>query len=129
MRLHQGDPVLSRLIRIDGRGNVELLALRSLPPELRRKLQFEWNEFLLSPQGGTMKGFLFGEVGNKKPDVVEVMLSSGALPVIDATFRSNHPIHAFKTAFYRAVLEQVTGVGTVTAGDYRSGRRQTPVGP
>lgn len=75
-----------------------------------------------------MSGFFLGKVGGKKPDLVEVMLSQNTIHVIDASFAYGDPIHNFKSAFYRSVLEHLIDVNTVTSTDYRSPLRQTPVG-
>jgi hypothetical protein len=105
-------------------------ALENLPntPENRR-LRARWHEFKWSAGRGDMSGFLLGKVGNKRPDIVEVSLSSDVIHITDASFAHNDPIHNFKSAFYRSVIERLTSVGTVTSTDSRSPLRQTPVGP
>jgi hypothetical protein len=88
-----------------------------------------WREFKLAARDGNMAGFFLGTVGSKRPDIVEVNLSGNAIHVVDASFAYNDPIHNFKSAFYRTVIERLINVGTVTATDYRAPLRQTPVGP
>ena len=88
-----------------------------------------WEQFQLGQESGEPHPFFFGRVGNKRPDVVEVMLSSNHVSVTDASFAYGDLIHNFKTAFYRVVLERlIMGSIRVTAIDYRSPWRQTPVG-
>lgn len=94
-------------------------------PALRRR----WREFLLSQGEGDLSGFFLGRVGDKRPDIVEVMLGQGEIHLYDASFAYQDPIHNFKSAFYRTVMERLINVGTVTATDYRSPLRQTPIGP
>lgn len=112
----QGDPVLAP-------------AFRALETTTDARLRDRWRQFKTSGRRGDMSGFFLGEVGSKQPDVVEVMLSHDAIHVTDASFAYGDPIHNFKSAFYRSVLEHLIDVGTVTATDYRSPLRQTPVGP
>ncbi|GGX79720.1 hypothetical protein GCM10007160_03880 [Litchfieldella qijiaojingensis] len=88
-----------------------------------------WHEFKYSTRAGDMYGFFLGEVGAKRPDVVEVLLSQNEIHITDATFAVGDPIHNFKSAFYRAVMERLINVGRVTATDYRAPMRQSPVGP
>jgi hypothetical protein len=94
-------------------------------PAIRRR----WREFKYSTRAGDMNGFFLGEVGSKRPDVVEVLLSQNEIHITDATFAVGDPIHNFKSAFYRAVMERLINVQTVTSTDYRAPLRQSPVGP
>ncbi len=115
-QVEAGDPVLAPAFKF----------LEEHPdPAVRQR----WEEFKYSAKGGDMSGFLLGKVGDKRPDVVEVMLSQSEIHVLDASFAYQDPIHNFKTAFYRSVLEQMIDVETVTGTDYRAPFRQTPVGP
>jgi hypothetical protein len=92
-------------------------------PGFRRR----WNEFKNSGTQGDMSGFFWGTVGKKRPDLVEVMLSQNAIHITDASFAYQDPIHNFKSAFYKSVVERLINVGTVTSTDYRAPLRQTPM--
>ncbi|MGC4073000.1 MAG: DUF4157 domain-containing protein [Nibricoccus sp.] len=94
------------------------------PAILRR-----WKEFKTSTVQGDMSGFFLGTVGKKRPDLVEVMLSKDAIHVTDASFAYGDPIHNFKSAFYKVVMERLVNVKTVTSADYRAPLKQTPIGP
>jgi hypothetical protein len=94
-------------------------------PAIKRR----WQEFKTSTTPGDMSGFFLGTVGKKRPDIVEVMLSQNEIHIIDASFAYQDPIHNFKSAFYKTVMERLINVGTVTATDYRAPLRQTPVAP
>lgn len=94
-------------------------------PQIRQR----WREFKLSSHAGDMSGFFLGTVGSKRPDIVEVNLSGNAIHIVDASFAHSDPIHNFKSAFYRTVIERLINVTTVTSTDYRAPLRQTPVGP
>jgi hypothetical protein len=98
-------------------------------PQIQSAFRKRWEEFKNSQKSGDMSGFFMGMVGDKKPDVVEVMLGQGEIHIYDASFAYGDPIHNFKSAFYRAVMESLINVNTVTATDYRSPLRQTPMGP
>lgn len=86
-----------------------------------------WEEFKNSPKQGDMSGFFLGKVGTKRPDMVEVMLGQDAIHIADATFAFQDPIHNFKSAFYKTVMERMTTVKTVTSTDYRAPLKQTPL--
>lgn len=92
-------------------------------PEVRKK----WQEFKTSSKAGDMSGFFLGKVGSKRPDIVEVMLSQNEIHITDASFAYADPIHNFKSAFYKAVMERMTTVGTVTSTDYRAPLLQKPM--
>jgi len=94
-------------------------------------IRARWERFKLNQfaDDASLHEFFLGRVGDKIPDVVEVMLSQNEIHIIDASFAYEDPIHNFKTAFYRAVMQRLINVGTVSATDYRSPIRQTPVGP
>jgi hypothetical protein len=86
-----------------------------------------WDEFKHSPKQGDLSGFFLGKVGTKRPDMVEVMLSQDTIHIADATFAYQDPIHNFKSAFYKTVLERLINVKTVTSTDYRAPFKQTPL--
>ncbi|KFN42966.1 DUF4157 domain-containing protein [Arenimonas oryziterrae] len=86
-----------------------------------------WNEFKYSSKQGDMSGFFLGTVGKKRPDMVEVMLSLDTIHIVDASFAFSDPIHNFKSAFYKTVMERLITVGTVTSTDYRAPLLQTPM--
>jgi hypothetical protein len=92
-------------------------------PAFRRR----WNEFKNSPNQGDMSGFFLGKVGSKRPDMVEVMLSQDEIHINDVSFAYQDPIHNFKSAFYKKVMEHLINVKTVTSSDYRAPLRQTPM--
>ena len=96
-----------------------------------RAIRARWERFQLNQASDSpdLSAFFLGKVGAKRPDVVEVLLSQSEIHITDASFAYSDPIHNFKTAFYRTVLERLINVKTVTATDYRSPLRQTPVGP
>ncbi len=72
-------------------------------------------------------GLLLGVIGQKSPDFVHVDLGSsagpGSLAVVDATFAVGDPRHLFKSEFYKAVLQEMTGLPT-SATDRRSDLRK-----
>ena len=111
-----GDPVLEPAYRA---------AESHRSADVRRR----WQEFLLGQGEGDLSAFMLGKVGNKQPDVVEVMLSRDTIVVTDPSLAYSDPIHNFKTAFYRAVLERLVPGVDVGARDYRSEARQVLVGP
>ena len=52
------------------------------------------------------------EVGSRRPDLVEFFLESGDVVVTDVVYSSDGNylrVHAFKTDFYRAVLQEMIG--------------------
>jgi hypothetical protein len=81
-------------------------------------------------RAGDRSGILLGVIGDKRPDFVHVDLGpttgTGGLGMIDSTFALGDPRHLFKSAFYQAVLEAMTGLRT-SATDYRSALRQRPL--
>ncbi|AKC86793.1 hypothetical protein WQ53_08515 [Pseudoxanthomonas suwonensis] len=83
---------------------------------------------LMDAPGGSGEGFGAGLVGNKRPDVIEVLLSRDAIHVLDPSQRWADPVHNFKTAFYEAVLRQLIDVGNVTSADTGGGARVRPTG-
>lgn len=97
----------------------------STDPSIQRR----WEEFKWSAKQGKMSGFFLGKVGSKQPDIVEVRLSANEIEIIDPTFAVGDPIHNFKSAFYRAVVERLIDVATVTATDFRAPGRTTKIGP
>lgn len=114
--LRQGDPSLTA-------------AYNACEQHPDKAIRARWEEFKSSRKAGDMSGFFLGTVGSKRPDIVEVMLSQGEIHITDATFAYGDPIHNFKSAFYKVVMERLINVKTVTSTDYRSPARQTPVGP
>ncbi len=117
----------------------------STNPALRR----EWNEFLfgrselpgrnaaeqarfrlslLATAGGGFEGFGSGLVGDKRPDIIEVVLSQDAIHVIDPSQRWSNPVHNFKSAFYEAVLRELVNVGQISSVDTGGGARIRPTG-
>lgn len=114
--LRQGDPSLTAAFN----------ACENSPDPV---IHARWREFRTSTKAGDMSGFFLGRVGSKQPDLVEVLLSQNEIHITDATFAYGDPIHNFKSAFYKAVMERLINVGTVTATDYRSPLRQSPIGP
>ena len=114
-------------------------------PALRR----EWNRFLFGSEelgaggraarerfrralldlpGGSGEGFGAGRVGNKQPDILEVLLSQDTIHVLDPSQAWSTAVHNFKTAFYEAVLRRLIDVGNVTSADTGGGMRIRPVG-
>jgi hypothetical protein len=87
-----------------------------------------YRQALMDAPSGSGEGFGAGLVGNKQPDVIEVLLSESALHVLDPSQRWADPVHNFKTAFYEAVLRQLIDVATVTSADTGGGARVRPTG-
>jgi hypothetical protein len=79
-----------------------------------------WSEFL--------RDFRRGTNGEKKPDILEVMLSRNQLVVTDPSLAYLDPIHNFKLAVYHAIIERLINV-QVGATDIRGVLRQTLAGP
>jgi hypothetical protein len=90
----------------------------------------QFRQALLDLPGGSGEGFGAGRVGNKQPDVIEVLLTQeDALHVLDPSQAWSTDIHNFKTAFYEAVLRRLIDVATVTSTDTGGGTRMRPIGP
>jgi hypothetical protein len=87
-----------------------------------------FRQALLDAPGGSGEGFGAGRVGNKQPDILEVLLSQDTIHVLDPSQRWSDPVHNFKTAFYEAVLRQLIDVGQVTSADTGGGARIRPTG-
>ncbi|MEZ0213578.1 MAG: hypothetical protein ACAH27_11625, partial [Xanthobacteraceae bacterium] len=120
-----GDPALARAWDV-----VERLANdRFYRPEVpfEARMRRECRDFLAYRDKDTGGAFLLGTVGNKIPDAIQVALDFNRIIVIDATAALGNPVHAFKTAFYAAVLRRMVGGVTVQAGDYRAFLRQSDV--
>jgi Domain of unknown function (DUF4157) len=102
----------------------EAMARRAAQPPTRgrrpRDFADEWAEFQAS--------FRRGRIGNKRPDIVELMLSRNQIVLVDPSLAYSNPIHNFKSAVYRAVFERLINA-EVAGGDIRSLQRQTLVGP
>jgi hypothetical protein len=93
------------------------------PPQRgRRSADFadRWAEFL--------NDFRRGTNATKKPDIVEVMLSRNQIVVTDPSLAYSDPIHNFKLAVYRSIVERLINV-QVGAVDLRSLLRATLAGP
>ncbi len=101
--------------------NEFLFGRRHIPPRERQAL--------LQAPGAVGEGFGAGIVGNKQPDVVEVVLSNDAIHILDPSQAWASPIHNFKTAFYEAVMRRLISVGHVTSADTGGGTRIRPIGP
>lgn len=112
--LRQGDPTLTAAYNA---------CEHNTNPDIVKR----WQEFKTSTKKGDMSGFFLGTVGTKRPDIVEVMLSQSEIHITDASFAYGDPIHNFKSAFYKVVMERLINVSTVTSTDYRSPLRQTPI--
>ena len=84
-----------------------------------------WEEFKWAQKNEKQNPFFLGTVGNKRPDIVKVNLSSNEITIVDTSFAYAEKIHNFKTAFYKTVLERVIrGSVVLTAIDYRSPSRK-----
>ena len=84
-----------------------------------------WEEFKSAQKNEKQNPFFLGTVGNKRPDIVKVNLSSNEITIVDTSFAYAEKIHNFKTAFYKTVLERVIrGSVVLTAIDYRSPSRK-----
>jgi hypothetical protein len=83
-------------------------------PILRKEIQILQNH--LDPKVQELwkvwyKSFAKGKVGNKKPDIIEFLPDRNLAVVSDPTLAVQSkfgPVHAFKTLFYRRVLEVST---------------------
>lgn len=87
-----------------------------------------FRQALLDSPVGSGEGFGAGRVGDKRPDVIEVLLSQDAIHVLDPSQRWSDPVHNFKTAFYEAVIRQLIDVANVTSADTGGGSRVRPTG-
>jgi hypothetical protein len=85
-------------------------------------------QLLLDTRNGGGQGVGRGRVGDKEPDVLEVLLSQDAVHVLDPSQRWANPVHNFKSAFYEAALRQLIDVATVTSTDIGGGSRMRPTG-
>jgi hypothetical protein len=72
-------------------------------PELRRDM----SQFL----EGRLEGGGSREIGSRRPDIVEFFLERGEVIVTDVATATTR-VHAFKTDFYRAVIETMIGSRT-----------------
>jgi hypothetical protein len=77
--------------------------LRSMANDLRNHPDFI-KEFV---SGG--KGQGTGNVGARKPDIIEFFLDRNEVVITDITLDVNSPVHQFKTEFYREVLQKMLG--------------------
>jgi hypothetical protein len=73
--------------------------------------------------------FTDGVVGAKKPDLVEFDVPNRMGFVLDFTQAYGDPVHNFKTLFYLRVFELMISGTEFRGADYRSPRRQRPIGP
>jgi hypothetical protein len=112
--LRQGDPELTAAYN---------LCENNPDPAFKKR----WDEFKNSPKKGDLSGFFLGTVGSKRPDMVEVMLGQNEIHIADVTFAYQDPIHNFKSAFYKTVMQRLINVKTVTSTDYRAPLKQTPL--
>lgn len=76
-----------------------------------------------------LRDFRRGTIGAKKPDILEVMLSQNQIVVTDPSLAYADPIHNFKLAVYRAVIERLLPGVQVGAMDIRAVLRHTLAGP
>lgn len=106
----------------------EFLFGRSVMPGRNAAEQAIFRQSLLTTAGGGFEGFGSGLVGDKRPDIIEVVLSQDALHVIDPSQRWSNPVHNFKSAFYESVLRELVNVGQVTSADTGGGARIRPTG-
>jgi hypothetical protein len=113
------DPVLRR------QWNEFLFGMREMPGA-NRAARDRFRQHLLDLPGGSGEGFGAGRVGNKQPDIIEVLLSQDTIHVTDPSQQWSAAVHNFKTAFYEAVLRQLIDVGTVTSTDTGGGARLRP---
>lgn len=61
---------------------------------------------------GSIKGGGSREVGSRRPDLVEFFMDQGDVVVTDIVYSNDGNylrVHAFKTEFYRAVLQSMLG--------------------
>jgi hypothetical protein len=87
-----------------------------------------WEEFKWAQSAGNPRSFFLGNVGDKRPDIVKVNLSTNEIAITDASFAYADKIHNFKTAFYKTVVERmIHGSVLVTAVDYRAPSRKRPI--
>ncbi len=119
-----GDPVVAPY-------HQQCEALARTDPAFRR----EWNNFLWGnqrsgsagrrgPSGDAGSAFMLGVNGFRKLDMADVLVSADTVRVADASFAYLSPIHNFKTAYYRSLIERLMPGFTVTAEDIRSATRR-----
>jgi hypothetical protein len=122
--VRQNDPVVTPAFELCERLAAEARERRKTQPpgSGKRPEDFadRWEDFL--------SDFGKGTIGAKKPDILEVMLTRDQIVVSDPSLAYSDPIHNFKLAVYRAVLERLINV-QVGATDIRSLLRQTLAGP
>ncbi len=119
-----GDPVVAPYYQ-------QCEALARTDPAFRR----EWHNFLWGnqrsgsagrrgPSGEAGSAFMLGVNGYRKLDMADVLVSANTVRVADASFAYLSPIHNFKTAYYRSLIERLMPGFTVTAEDIRSATRR-----
>lgn len=123
--LQAKDPVLKPAYDLCEKLAQEARERRAVEPPGRGKrapdFADHWSEFL--------RDFRRGTNGAKRPDIIEVMLSTNQIVVTDPSLAYSDPTHNFKTAVYRAIIERLIKGVQVGATDIRALLRQTPVGP
>jgi hypothetical protein len=123
--VRQNDPVVTPAFELCEKQAADAREKRKTaqPTQGKRPEDFadRWDDFLAD--------FGKGEIGTKKPDILEVMLTRDQIVVSDPSLAYSDPIHNFKLAVYRAVLERLINVQVVGATDIRALLRQTLAGP
>ena len=123
--LQANDPVLKPAYDLCEKLAQEARERRAVEPPGRGKrapdFADHWSEFL--------RDFRRGTNGAKRPDIIEVMLSTNQIVVTDPSLAYSDPTHNFKSAVYRAIIERLIKGVQVGATDIRALLRQTPVGP
>ncbi len=74
----------------------------------------------LEAQRAELAEFEAGNVGNKRPDLVELFFAERRAIVTDITQRTGDPLHNFKTAFYIEVLKAILGWSDVNGVNFNT---------
>jgi hypothetical protein len=67
-----------------------------------------------------LESFAKGDVGTKRPDLIEVFFKKDRAVVTDITQKVGDPVHNFKTRFYIEVIKALTGWTDVGGLEYNS---------
>lgn len=73
------------------------------------ELELERIESAIGKRRAELVEFESGEVGNKRPDLVELFFTESRAVVTDITQRTGDAFHNFKTEFYIQVLKDILG--------------------
>jgi hypothetical protein len=124
-RLQANDPSIKAAYELCEKTAAEARAQRASEPPGRGRRPRDFADHWADE----LRAFRRGSIGAKKPDILESMLSQNQIVVTDPTLAYGDPVHNFKLAVYRAVIEQLVPKAQVGATDIRALLRQTLAGP